>query len=280
MSTTTTKQKEENTEEVKSIIDETRKKMKEIYSFTFEKKEKTKRTEVSRTKNEETGEEEEVSITKEVEEPVAYRVILKQPTRRQVEEAELEFSVEMSNCIKKGILTKAMLAKKYSDTGGLLSEVDAKALTKMYVKYGELTQESEKIQVKIKKTEDDEKRLKALAEEITTLRKDIVDVETSYSNLFNHTADVRAENRVIQWYILNLTLIQKEDEDESKPLFEGIDFEDKLERYYEYEEEGNDFYDLVGSKIAALFSFWYYSSGIVTRADFEKLDSDIEEGKV
>ena len=112
------------------------------------------------------------------------------------------------------------------------------------------------------------------------LRKDIVNVETSYSNLFNHTADVRAENRVIQWYILYLTFIQKEDEDKMVPLFEGNSFEQKLDRYYELEEDGDVIYDLIGGKVAALYSFWYYSSGAVSRADFEKLDSDIEEGKV
>ena len=134
---------ETTTEQPLPTMDDTRKKMREIYSFIFEKEEKVKRTETSTVKNPETGEEEEVSVTKEVSEKTPYRVIMKQPTRRQIEEAELEFSVEMSQCIKKGILTKAMLAKKYSDTGGLLAEEDAKALTKMYVKYGELSQESE-----------------------------------------------------------------------------------------------------------------------------------------
>jgi len=126
-------------------MDGTRKRLKEIYSFTFEKNEKVKRTETKKNKNEETGEEEEVSVTKEVSEAIPYRLVMKQPNRRQIEEAELEFSVEMSNCIKRGILTKAMLAKKYSDTGGLLAEEDAKALTKMYVEYGELSQESERL---------------------------------------------------------------------------------------------------------------------------------------
>ena len=82
-------------------MDDTRKKLREIYSFTFEKEEKVKRTETSKVKNEETGEEEEVSVTKEVTDKVPYRIVMKQPTRRQIEEAELEFSVEMSNCIKK-----------------------------------------------------------------------------------------------------------------------------------------------------------------------------------
>jgi hypothetical protein len=261
-------------------MDDTRKKLREIYSFTFEKKEKTKQTETKVVKNEETGEEEEVSITKEVEDNVPYRLVMKQPTRRQIEEAELEFSVEMSKCVKKGILTKAMLAKKYSDTGGLLPEDDAKALTKMYITYGELSQESERIRLKTNLTEDNEKRLEEISEQITNLRKDIINVETSYSNLFNHTADVRAENKVIQWYILHLTHVQKNDEDEMSPLFEGLDFEQKLERYYELEEEGGEIYNLIGSKVAALFSFWYYSSGAVSHKDFEKLDQDIEEGKI
>ncbi len=270
----------QTTTEEDQTMDGTRKRLKEIYSFTFEKNEKVKRTETSKTKNEETGEEQEVSVTKEVSEAIPYRLIMKQPNRRQIEEAELEFSVEMSNCIKRGILTKAMLAKKYSDTGGLLAEEDAKALTEMYVKYGELSQESERLQIKNVKTDKDKERVKQISGDIAVLRKNIINVETSYSNLFNHTADMRAENKVIQWYILHLTYIQKSDEDEMTPLFEGRDFEDKLQRYYELEEDGDELYDLVGGKIAALYSFWYYSSGSVEKADFEKLDTDIEEGNV
>tara|TARA_B100001094_G_scaffold253969_1_gene252554 strand:- start:30471 stop:31280 length:810 start_codon:yes stop_codon:yes gene_type:complete len=261
-------------------MDDTRKKMREIYSFTFEKEEKTKQTEEKVVKNDETGEEETVSVTKDVVEPVPYRVIMKQPTRRQIEEAELEFSVEISKCIKRGILTKAMLAKKYSDTGGLLAEEDAKALTEMYIKYGELSQESEKLQIKNKKSQADQKRIDEISGQIALLRKDIVNVETSYSNLFNHTADVRAENKVIQWYILHLTFIQKEDEEDSLPLFAGQNFEERLRTYYELEEDGDELYDIIGGKVAALYSFWYYSSGAVSKQDFEQLDSDIEEGKV
>ena len=270
----------ESTLEKDQTMDDTRKKLREIYSFTFEKEEKAKKTETKKVTNPESGEEEEISVTKEVVDKIPYRVIMKQPNRRQIEEAELEFSVEMSNCIKRGILTKAMLAKKYSDTGGLLAEEDAKALTKMYIRYGELSQESEKKQIKNLKTDEDKKRLEEIAGEIATLRKDIINVETSYSNLFNHTADVRAENKVIQWYILHLTFIQKDDSDDSTPLFEGNDFDKKLQTYYELEENGDELYDLVGGKIAALYSFWYYSSGAVSTADFEKLDNDIEEGNI
>ena len=96
-------------------------KLREVYSFTVDKVEKVKVTETEERKNED-GTTEEVEVTKEVEEPVPYRVIIKQPNRREMEEAELEYSIEMSKCIKQGILTKAMLSKKYSDSGGLMAE--------------------------------------------------------------------------------------------------------------------------------------------------------------
>ena len=63
-----------------------------------------------------------------------------------------------------------MLAKKYSDTGGLMAEDDAKELTKMYVRYGELSQESEKIQIKNNQSEK-EKENRRDCGEISVLKK-------------------------------------------------------------------------------------------------------------
>ena len=111
--------------------------LKQIYSFIIndvrEVVEKTK----EKRKNED-GTEEEVEVSKTVKKPVPFEFILKDPSRRELEEADMEFSIEMSRCIKKGILTKAMLAKKYSDTGGLLSEGDANRLVELYAELAEL----------------------------------------------------------------------------------------------------------------------------------------------
>ena len=267
------------TAEKKETMDDTRKKLREIYSFTAEKEETVQKTETKEGTGE-NGKKETLSITKDVTEAVPYRIILKQPNRRQIEEAELEYSVEMSNCIRKGILTKAMLAKKYSDTGGLLSEEDAQELSGLYLKFGEKSGEFQKLSAKTKPTDTDKKRMDKMSGEIALLRKEIVDMETSYSSLFNHTADTRAQNKAIQWYILYLTFIQKGDEEESTPLFEGENFEDKLDSYYSLEEDGDELYDLVSGKIATMISFWYYSSGAASRADLEQLDADIESGEV
>ncbi|MBN86603.1 MAG: hypothetical protein CL885_03685, partial [Dehalococcoidia bacterium] len=154
----------------------------EIYSFNIERTEKVKVTETEERKGED-GKVEEVEVTKEVERPVPYRVVIRQPNRRQMEEAELEYSIEMSKCIKKGILTKAMLAKKYSDTGGLMAEEDAKNLSRAYMKFGESATDLQRLTTKSNKTEKDEEKISELSGKLGEVRKEIVDMETSYASL-------------------------------------------------------------------------------------------------
>ena len=79
-----------------------------IHKFTVSKEEEVEEESTSNKKNKETGEMEKVTTTKMVKKSVPYEVIIYQPSRRQIEDADMEFSVEMSKCIKRGILTKAM----------------------------------------------------------------------------------------------------------------------------------------------------------------------------
>jgi hypothetical protein len=224
---------------------------------------------------------EEVKVTSTVKEDVPYRISIAQPTRRQVEDADMEFSVEMSRCIKKGILTKAMLAKKYSDTGGLLSEEDAMELTRLYAKLAEMQNKWLKIDIKKTKSSNDKKKGSELDEEMINLRKRIVDLESSYQALFNHTADIKAQNKSLLWYMINLTKIKKdEDEDDFYEfLFKGDTQEEKEDSYYEMEESEDSFYESLRSKLLSFLSFWYFSAN-ATEEDFKSLEKDLEEDKL
>ena len=61
---------------------------------------------------------------------------------------------------------------------------------------------------------------------IAEVRREIVDMETDYASLFNHTADTKAQNRVILWYVLNLTYVAHGEED-PELFFVGKTFEEK-----------------------------------------------------
>lgn len=246
---------------------------KKLYSFTiYEDKEKTVE-EVS--VNEETKE--ETIIKKKVTEKSPIEVILKKPTRRQIEEADLEYSVEMSRCIKKGILTKAMLSKKYSDTGGSLSEDEAKNLVDLYKKVFDLQNEMVRIEASSKQ-EENKQKIEDLVAEISNTRKDIVEIESNHRSLFDHTADSKAQNRLLLWYILNLTFIKKEDDSKEKPYFKGSSFEEKLEEYYKKEEDPPKEYFLISRKVSTLIAFWFFNQAS-SEEDFKKLDERIEAGE-
>lgn len=267
-------EKETQAEEEKSLD-----KIKEVYSFTVEQTEKVKVTEQETRKNED-GSEEEVEVTKEIDQAVPYRIIIKQPNRREMEEAELEYSIEMSKCVKQGILTKAMLAKKYSDSGGLMPEEDAQELTRLYMKFGEYSTELGRLSTKVSKTQKDKDKIAELSAKLGEARKSIVNVETNYASLFNHTADSRAANKAVTWYLLNLSYIRKDEEDEAKPIFSGETFEDKVDEYYRLEERGSEIYHTIANKLTTYVSYWYYSAGAVLAEDFERLQEDIDNGEV
>ena len=254
--------------------------LKEIYSFRVEDicevEEKTK----EKRKNDE-GTEEEVEITKKVEKKVPFQIVIKEPTRRELEEADMEFSIEMSNCIKKGILTKAMLAKKYSDTGGLLAESDANKLVDLYAEladsegeYMRRTLQNKNVKRLPKKVRDDIDKLSA---RVAICRRDIVSLESSYQSLFNHTADTKAQNRIVMWYVTHLSYFKKENEENStyEALFEGETFEGKIDSYYNKDETQDSLFQLTSGKLAALLSYWYFSNE-PKKEDFDKIINDID----
>jgi hypothetical protein len=251
---------------------------KEIHNFKIELEREVEESSTSKKKNKETGKMEEVTTTKKVVKPVEYKISIYEPSRRQVEDADMEFSIEMSRCIKRGILTKAMLAKKYSDSGGLLTEEDSTRLISSYGRLGELRNELGRVMSVKKKTQEQKNKERELTEEYATVRKNIVDLETAYQNVFNHTADTKAQNKTILWYLVNLSYFTNQDGVEEQ-LFPGEDYDEMLDSYYQKEEGGDEIYDICKEKLMAFVSFWYFSQN-TTAEDFESLEKDIDEGNV
>ena len=251
---------------------------KEIYSFSTEVKQTKEISETKTEVNKETGKSEKVTVSKTVEVPTRYRIIIKQPNRRQMEEADMEYSIEMSRCIKKGILTKAMLSKKYSDLGGMMTEDDALELNKHYARVGELQTEYQRLQSKENKSADDLSLIRQILVDLTETRTSIVNLETAYSSLFNHTADTKAQNKVIMWYVVNLTYFKEEESEEApKALFEGVSADEKLEQYYVFDEEGkSDIFNNIKNKLTTFISYWFFSSS-TDKEDFDNLNEDVEQ---
>ena len=242
--------------------------MKELFDFTVKINKEVEKTET----REEDGK--TITVTSKVKEDVPVRIVFKQPSRRDTEEAEIQFSVEMSNCIKKGILTKGMLVKKYSDTGGIFSEDDDKRLTAMYIDIAKLQREYVVLE---NGTAEQKQKAEVVLEKLAATRKEMVDLESTYLNLFNNTADVIAQNNIIRWFCINLAHKQ-EGGGKIEPLFTGSTYEQKLENMRDLDEAEDPLYQAAFRKLATFVSYWYFSKN-ATKEDFKKLEKDIEEGK-
>jgi len=251
---------------------------KEIYSFKVNESREVEEKTTEKRKNKE-GIEEEVEVSKKVQREVPFTIAIKNPTRRELEEADMEFSIEMSRCIKKGVLTKAMLAKKYSDTGGLLSESDATRLVDLYAKLSDLEGEYTQKTLTHRDVTKLPKKIKTevgrLSAEVALARREIVTLESSYQSLFNHTADSKAQNRIILWYITHLAFFKDEEGEEWTAFFEGEDFEEKVNSYYSKDELEDPLFQIAQGKIASIVSYWYFSNE-PKKEDFDKIINDID----
>jgi hypothetical protein len=250
-------------------------KFKQLYKFTIDKE--VEKTVQSSKKDKKTGE--EVITKKKVTEKVPVEIKIKRPSRRELEEAELEYSVEMSRCVKRGILTKAMLAKKYSDTGGIFSEEEAKNYTVLYKKLLDLQNEYIRLDSVDKKDEKQDIKFEKIKEDMADTKRQIIEIESTFQSFFDHTADVKAQNRLLLWYAINLTYIQDQEEDEPLPYFNGDDFEEKLENFYKKEESNDDFYRAVVKKVSTIIAFWFFNQASQPE-EFDALIEKLEKGQL
>ena len=248
---------------------------KELYSFTLdEEREVEKKT---TRKNKKTGE--ETTVTKKVKEKSPVQIKLKRPSRRDLEDAELEYSVEMSRCVKKGILTKAMLYKTYCIIIYFWSEDEAKDYSKLYREIFNLQNEYARIETIEEKTESHKKKLEEVKDKLADTRRQIVDAETAAQSLFDHTADLKAQNRLLLWYTLMLTYIQTEEQENPVPYFAGETFEEKMEDYYNKEDQLTDFYSAAVKKITTVLAFWFFNQAS-SPDEFNNLIEKVEKGEL
>lgn len=246
--------------------------MKKMFEFTINQEKEIEK--VEETKNEQG---EQVKITKLVKENIPLKICIQKPTRSLFDEAELFYGVKLSEGIKAGLLTRALLAKRFSNDGGIFSEIDKEEYTKLYVGMFELQTEFQKLSLKdlSTRTEEEKAKYKSLIKDIAATREKLQDYEFAQASLFEQTAENRARNKTIMWWVFNLSFF--EENGKLVPLFQGNSYEEKLASYDIFEEkEDNTWERKALSKLIYLISFWY-TGRASTKEEFEKLISIISE---
>jgi hypothetical protein len=246
--------------------------MKKLFTFTLDRD--IKETVKEESKND-TGE--TVTTEKEVVRPTKQKVFLKKPTRSLFDEAELFYGVKLSEGIKAGLLTRALLAKRFSNDGGVLSEDDKDRYSDLYIKLYEQQIDIERMSATPakKRNTDEESKLNDALETSADLRQQLTDFEMAQSSLFEQTAENRARNKTILWWTLQLSHVINEDDTE-EAVFAGQSFDDRLSSYDALEESEDEYHDELLRKLVYYVSFWYVGR-VTSQEEFEQLLKDSGE---
>jgi hypothetical protein len=160
-----------------------------------------------------------------------------------------------------------------------MSEDDAQELVDNYKKIFELQSDYSRLEIIQNKTEKQTKRVDEIIEELQLVRRKIVETESNYQALFDHTADVKAQNRLILWYVIMLTYIQGVDDENPTPYFGAGDFDDKLAEYYKKEESDDSLYFLITKKAATILAFWFFNQAS-DKDSFDDLMKRVESNEL
>ena len=228
--------------------------MKKLFEFTLPSEELVKETETSTN---EKGE--EVTTTKEVKKTVNRKYFLRKPTRKLFDEAELFYGVELSKGIKAGLLTRALLQKRFSNDGGTLGEKEREEWSTLYSEIFDKQVELQQLMLKTKeeRTPEETARFEDGKEFIRESRSKIQEFEMQQSSLFDQTAENRARNRTILWWVLYLS--HHEHNGEELPYFGNGEYEERLKTYDRMEEEEDESVLETINKLFYYVSFWYVS---------------------
>ena len=176
----------------------------------------------------------------------------------------------MSEGIKAGLLTTAQVAKRYENDGGVYTDAEKSRLRELRNDITELQAEYFKV------TGDDDESGKEkirILSQINDSRNEISDIENVHQYIYDQTAEVKARNKTILWWILMLSNQQNEqNRNQFLEMFGKGELEDRLDVYDKMEENGDTFVQEALKKLAYYVSYWYVSKN-VSDDDFKTVES-------
>jgi len=243
--------------------------MKKILEFKINKNLREKREEI--VKNE-AGEDVKREI--ELSKKVPYTFFLRKPTRSLHDDAELYYGVKLGEGIKAGMVTRAMLAKRFNNDGGVFSEPEIKQIEIQYKELLDASNDYQRLLAKENKTEEENNKLQEAKKLTVSIQRNLQKSEMDRESLYDRTAETRAKNKLLVWWTINLCYELVDGKE--VPFFKGKDFEAQLDDYENISESGDEVRKLALRKFLYYISFWN-STGASASEEFEKAIQTFEK---
>ena len=242
--------------------------MKKLYEFTLNKKEKVEKEVPDVNK---AGE--NVTVKKTIEEEVPQKFFLRRPTRKMLDEGELYYGVELGKAIRAGMITRPLLHKRYTNDGGIMNDFQQKAfdqvtkeLREIYLQQEEINQIDEK-----KRTASQKKKIEELEEKTKPYLEMLRRYNMAEESIFEDTAESRARNKAILWWVLFMSY-----NDDETPFFGAGNFDERIEKYDEIDDEQDSFLTLAVGELTYNISLWYFARPN-SKEQFGELKKNVNE---
>ena len=252
--------------------------MKELYSFEVKREVEKQVPYVKKTKN---G---PVESFKKSKKTIKNRIVLAKPSPSDIEDAEFFYGQKYNYFINSGFLTKAMLAKKMGDLGGMTSQKADDIMSSVLLENIEASRVIEFFDQSKDLSEEQEEKLKDAKLKFAETQKRMHEYEIGLREQFSQTADSKAEHKLIEWFVLHYSFyedIVKENEKENAKekkdlfaLFEGENYDEKRSFLLSLQEPEDDIEDAQLLRMKNLFDSSFETLIRVVTIWYNKLGTD------
>jgi len=204
------------------------------------------------------------------------KIVVVKPSVAEVENGEFFYGQKFNEFINAGFLTKAMLSKKMGNLGGLASKEDSDRLQTLMMENIEAARVVQFYGEAKKLDKEQQEKLKNAQEDFVNTQKEIHEYQELIRDQFSQTADAKAEQRLIEWFVFNFSFYEDIIEDKKGlfPIFQGETFDDKREFYLGISEDKLESEDSDILKAKEIFDASYETLIRVISIWFNKMGTD------
>jgi hypothetical protein len=211
----------------------------------------------------------QVKVQRKVQEKQDFRFALKRPNRRMFENADIFYGVSLAEGIRAGLLTKALLLKRYRDDGGALSEGDTQYFNQLVEDLSILEKDHQRFILNLDKLPEEENNTRVkdtFNKKIEVLQK-LQAFETINRALFSHTAEAKADVQLTNWWTVHLAYWDEKSDGNFTEFFPGTGYEQKMQHWDKLYETDEPFLLESLARFALLIGLW--TAGAQNSQDFE-----------
>lgn len=218
--------------------------------------------------------------TKIVEKPV--RVIIKEQNRADVMAANNVFEEEWANCIRRGLMPRSLINKKYREAGGILTKKEEEAVQEIKNVIDEVKSQYQEIDKKEVKTSEDQEKIKELILKFQWANAELTNLENIEESLYSHAAETIAFQKQLMYNILFLSHLEMIP-GKIIPYVDGNTLDEKLENLDriaadESSDEAKEKARLYDEILVTNTEFLkLLSSGQINKSHFDDLRKTIEK---